>query len=306
MSHGRFTHLTLALLALAMFAMPVRAAEGEAAIDVAEEAAGPNLGNVSVSAGVDFTTEYFFRGIYQGPGNDEGIIIQPYLDLGFAINDTFSVYVGTWNSLITSDDDLGAAPGGGGDDGWYEADWYAGVSIALPANFTLDVAYVVLYGPSGGEIFAEEVDITLAYDDSEMWGGDFALNPYVMLAIETDGGSDGFAIGDDEGIYLELGIEPSFEIVSGGDYPITLSIPVTVGIGIEDYYNLSGSGGDGLGFVDVGLVFSVPLSFIPSDFGSWSAHAGIHFLYLGSEAVHFDEKSDDFHYIGTFGFGFEY
>lgn len=299
MTHGRITHHTLAAaVALAVFISP--AAFAEEALP-AEEAAGPNLGAISISAGVDFTSEYFFRGIYQGPGNDEGIIIQPYLDLGFEINDWLSIYVGTWNSIITSDDDLGGA----GDENWYEADWYAGVSIALPENFSLDVAYVILYGPSIGNEFAEEFDITVAYDDSELWGGDFALNPYVMLAIEVEGGSDGFATSGDEGIYLELGVAPSFEIIPDGEFPVTLTVPVTVGIGIDDYYNASGSGGDGLGFVSVGLDFSVPLNFIPAEFGSWSAHAGVTYLHL-SEAEVFDEKGDDSHVIGTFGFGFEY
>lgn len=300
MTHGRITHHTLAaLVALAMFISPAAFAEEAAPVD---EAAGPNLGKISISAGVDFTSEYFFRGIYQGPGNDEGIIIQPWFDIGFEINDTVSIYAGTWNSIITSDDDLGNPAG---DENWYEADWYVGVSLALTEEVSLDVAYVILYGPSIGNEFAEEFDITLAYDDSELWGGDMALNPYIMLAIEVEGGSDGFATSGDEGIYLELGIEPSFEIIPEGDYPVTLSIPVTVGIGVSDYYNASGSGGDGLGFVSVGAVFSIPLSFIPADYGSWSAHAGVSLLYL-DEAEVFDEKGDDLHVIGTFGFGFEY
>ena len=54
-------------------ATPPAAAATEA--KPAEEAKGPNAGRVSISAGVDWTTAYFFRGIKQ---ETEDLILQPY------------------------------------------------------------------------------------------------------------------------------------------------------------------------------------------------------------------------------------
>ncbi|QNN21291.1 hypothetical protein HED60_03070 [Planctomycetales bacterium ZRK34] len=275
-----------------------------AAEEMMEAPAGPNLGKISLSGGVDFTNEYFFRGIYQGTGNDEGVIIQPYLDVSAELTDWLSVYVGTWNSLQTDSDDNNT----GSDETWYEADWYFGASIALPANFSFDVSYIILYGPSSAGIFAEEIDLSLAYDDSALWGDNFdGLQPYVTVAFETDGASDGI---EGEGVYYEVGIEPSFTVLESETMPVTLSIPMTAGFG-SDYYEWANpvTGNveeDEFGYFDIGLVASVPLSFIPSEYGAWSASVGVHGLFLGDTAEKIDETGDDFHVIGTFGIGFEY
>jgi hypothetical protein len=89
---------------------------------------------------------------------------------------------------------------------------------------------------------------------------------------------------------------------------------MTVGLGSNYYEFVDPSTGtledDTFGYFDVGLVASVPLSFIPSDYGSWSASAGVHFLFLGDTTEHADEGGssarDDFHLIGTFGISFAY
>jgi len=314
MSHGcRWHKLTIAAIVavLGLAATSAKAQNGEMA---------PNTGNISLSAGVDFTSEYFFRGIYQGPTQDTGVIVQPYLDVAIDVAEVdrygigaVSVYFGTWNSLATETED--GSDTGGADDVWYEADWYVGTAIDLPANLTLDLSYTVLYNPAGGDIFAEEIGVGLAYDDSEMWGQMFGrefggLQPYVHLAFETNGASDGF---EGRGIYLELGVEPSFTIVESETAPVDLAIPVTAGFSPDGRYYEADTDGDGLvdeddefGFVDVGLVASMPLTFVPADYGSWSASAGVHFLFLGDGAEALDETQEDFHVLGTFGIAMEY
>src|SRR5262245_27229744 len=104
---------TLAVLA----AVPVRAES-------------PNKGRLSLSAGSDFTTAYFFRGILQ---ERHGFIWQPYGELGFNLFTaeegssepvkTFSLFAGTWNS-IQSEKTLASGSGPGN---WYESDFYAGI-----------------------------------------------------------------------------------------------------------------------------------------------------------------------------------
>ena len=72
------------------------------AAQAAEEAKGPNRGNVSVRTGVEFPTHYFFRGILQ---EDHGFIAQPFLEAtvkayeGSAPLNSVSVTGGIWNSF---------------------------------------------------------------------------------------------------------------------------------------------------------------------------------------------------------------
>lgn len=270
-----------------------------------------NNGNISLSVSADVTNEYWFRGISQGSDNTEGVIFQPGADISVDLGSiavgeediSFAAYVGTWNSFTSN----------GGDSGWYESDVYAGVSVGLPMNLSADVAYIVLYGPGGGDEFAQEIDLSLAYDDSQLWndagidGMGFAgLQPYVLFAFETSGASDGSG---EEGVYMELGIEPSIVIVESEDYPITLSMPVTFGSSLDDYYVVDGED-EFFGFVSVGFGVGVPLAFIPAEYGEWEAGVGLTFLFLSNHLQDLSEQAgtddDDIRYIVTAGVSMSY
>jgi len=292
--------IVAAILAMTLVAPSARA-EGE-------ELAGPNTGNISLSINIDVATEYWFRGIAQ---ENQGAIVQPGIDVGFTLTDWCSAYIGTWNSLHghQNDDAIDA-------DIWYEADWYGGLTFTF-GDFGFDVGYINLYSPAFGGTFAQEIDLTFSYDDSDLLG-DWAMAPYVLVAFEFDGGSDN---GSNHGTYLEIGFGPSFTIIDSEEYPVTLSVPFTFGFSIDDYYENGNGEDDAFGFFQVGLDFSVPLSFIPAEFGSWSAHAGVNFIFLGDSAgsigLDFVDDAetvsgfgvtthDDFSVYGVFGIGFEY
>lgn len=256
----------------------------------------PNTGALGVSGGMDVVSAYWFRGIAQ---ENEGLIAQPYLTLSFRLNDNITVYAGTWNSLQNHTKDT-----------WYESDTTLGVSFALQGRFALDLAYINLYGPSGGDIFAEEFDITLSYDDSGLWGegSDFRLSPYVTLAMEVDGGSDGLGKVGNRGRYLELGIAPSFAL--GGSGGITLYVPVTVGLNLGDYYENAAGVNSTFGFADIGVVAAIPLA--SSRYGSWSLTAGVHAIRPGNAAreisvTDFKVVDDrNVYFWGGVGIGFSY
>jgi len=260
---------------------------------------GPNLGNVYLSTGFDVTTQYYFRGIFQ---ENEGAIVQPWLDFGITLFEgddvTIDVYSGFWNSIHSGP----SGSEGNGGDAWYELDWYSGVAVGLPGGFAVDVSYVNYYNPNGGTSFAEEIGIGLSYDDSEMLQ-EFALSPYVFLAYEIDGAADGM----DEGTYLELGIEPSFTIVESEDYPVDLAIPVAVGLSLDDYYQDASGSDETFGFASVGLVASMPLSFIPAEYGEWGVSGGVTVLFLGAntdDTVY--NGADEVEIVGTVGVSMSY
>jgi hypothetical protein len=101
----------------------------------AEEAKGPNTGRLSISAGVDWTSAYFFRGIKQ---ETEDLILQPYGELSIKLVDqagaltALSLTGGFWNSLHTGptgSDSLTASD----PEVWYEFDGYVQLSAVLLA-----------------------------------------------------------------------------------------------------------------------------------------------------------------------------
>lgn len=243
-----------------------------------EEIAPINDGNWSFELTLDVVTAYWFRGISQGPSNDRGFI--PQLGASAEVllfeEEDFSVsyFLGTWNSFTSSN-----ASGSAGS-GWYESDLYTGFSVGLPHGFSAGISYVLLYGPSAGGEFAQEIDIELAYDDSAIMedaGVPFSLAPYVLFVFETSGGSDGGTPGG----YFEAGIEPSFVVLESEEYPVTLSVPVTIGLNMYDYYEFGTGSDDLFGFLDIGLVAGVPLTMIPAEYGAWDLSAGVHFTILG-------------------------
>lgn len=280
-----------------------------------EEAAGPNLGAIKLTAGFDIVTQYNLRGVNI---EDQGFIIQPWVDFTTAVYEgdavpgveAIALKVGTWGSFQEASVNTLGHPA------WFEQDIYGGVEIDMAWDLTGTVVYLYRQDPEFPGNYAEEVDITLAYDDCALWEGTLdlpgfkGLQPHVMVAIETDGSLDGVGNGGD--VYYEIGIEPSVCIVESEDWPVTLSIPVTLGMG-EDYYEyINPKNGaledDSYGYISVGLVCSVPIKCVPAEFGTWEAHAGVDFIFLGdgAEALTGNTKLDDTEIVGTAGVSMSY
>ena len=282
-----------------------------------EEAGGPNMGAIQIKSGSDVVTQYNFRGMNI---EDQGFIFQPWLDIIVALTEGenipgvegISFKMGTWGSFQD------ASPSTIGHPQWFEQDIYGGFQLDLACDLTGEVLYIYRKDPEGlveGGVYAEEVDITLAYDDSALWEGTLdipgfkGLQPHVLVAIETDGAADFVGNGGD--VYYEIGIEPSACIVQSEDWPVTLSVPMTIAFG-SDYYEYFDSNGqltdDSYGYFSIGLVCSVPLKYVPAEFGQWEAHAGVNFLVLGegAEALTGNTELDDTEIVGTAGVSMTY
>jgi len=275
----------------------------------AQEEAPVNSGAISVSAGADVTSKYYFRGLLQ---EDQGLIIQPWAEIGATVLEketgpiqTVSVFGGIWNSFHdTKTGDM--TTGGNGASSWYEADLYAGASVGLDGGFSTGITYTAYTSPNDAFSTIQEVSVSGSFDDSEFWGDSgFALSPSAVVAFELDNTAT-LSSPSSEGIYLGLGISPSMEVVQSEDYPITLSVPVTVGLGLDDYYVEAATGDDELfGYASVKPTASMPLGFMPDKFGDWEGYVGVEFLYLG-DATEDDNNGDDFEVIGSIGLSMAY
>ncbi len=230
---------------------------------------------VESSIGVDMTNQYFFRGIVQ---ENQGAIAQPWIDFVFPLgegeNTSWSFNIGTWNSLH----DGPTGSGGAGMSMHYELDAYAGIGVDFAENWSSSVSYVVLYSPNSAFATVKELDISISFDDSGLFGGESSsfsgVQPSVTLAWELDGQSDG---GDDEGIYLEVGIEPAFDLID----PVSASFPVVTGFSLSNYFEFATGSDDFFGFAQVGVSLSTPLNFLPARLGSWNLSGGVSRLFLG-------------------------
>jgi hypothetical protein len=298
----------LALAAWLAAAAPIAAQEqkpatdGQAA-DKTAEPAGPNTGRLSLSAGVDWTSAYFFRGIKQ---ETEDLILQPYGELGIKLVDqagaltSLTVTGGVWNSFHTgptgSDSPTASDP-----KVWYEFDGYVRLSAVLWEDLTTYALYTAYVSPNDAFGTVQEIALGVGYNDAKLLGL-FALNPSVLIAFEIDGQADA---GADNGVYVQIGIAPGYTFLAESAYPISISVPLSVGLSLSDYYEFGTGSDDTFGYFSGGATVSVPLAFIPPAFGKWLVKAGVTVLYLGDNLKTVND-GDRVQVIGTAGLAFTY
>ena len=244
--------------------------------------------NITGDIGFSFVSTYYSRGILQGPQGKAGFDFEPYMDLYFKLYEDdkatvlnkVQLQLSFWSNIAS---DTKPGLGGAATKGlsnWTEFDWMPGIQFVLAKNFTLTVSYFEFDYPAQGASPQRSINSTIAYNDADLLGM-WALNPHFTYLQELTGNPNGghvglgLAGGNKLGQYYEIGIAPSFTFMKSSKYPITLTLPVTGGFGSNGFY------GTGFGYASAGGNFSVPLAFIPSSFGSWTANAGGTYYYLG-------------------------
>ncbi len=270
----------------------------EAPADVAGGEPGSRL---AFKFGADYTTAYYFRGIRQ---EDRGFIIQPYAEMGFDLISTdegsLTLIAGIWNSF--HDHATGATNNSDLVDKWYEADLYAGLAGSI-GDFSLGMTYIYYTSPNGAFSTIQELDFSVGYDDSSHWGDStFAINPSVVVAIETAGANaDG---GMNRGVYIQPGIAPGFTAAMGPLGDVAFSFPIAVGLSLSDYFENAGGGDETFGYASVGAkaAFQLPM---PEEFGVWSLTGGVQVLFLGDSTKAIN-GGDDSEVIGSVGLLIEF
>ena len=271
----------------------------EAVQEQQEEDTGPNTGKISVLAGIDLATAYYFRGYNQ---EDTGIILQPYANLYVKLHEgeeqTVTAYVGTWNSWH----EVGTLADPGAPGQWYESDFIAGVDWGI-APFTIGFIYTAYTYPGGAFDTIQELGVKLSWDDADFAEDKlpFALKPYIGVYAETndENGSEDW--------YGEIGINPGvYTIDEDGKYPVSLSVPITVGFSLKDYYFDDGGDETFLGYGSIGLTAGVPMAFIPEDYGTWTLTGSVQYIHLFAETLDDLNAGDDWDVIGKVGISVAY
>lgn len=269
--------------------------------------AGPNTGRISLSAGLDVPTDYYFRGIVQ---ETEDYILQPYGEVTFKLVEragpmsNLGFTLGLWNSLHGGP--TGVEGGAGGVEStdpkiWYEADFYARLGATWWDNLTTALIYTAYMSPNDRFRTVQELALSVGYNDAGLLGP-FALNPSLLVAFELDGQADA---GRHRGVYLQLGVAPGVTFLEKSRTPVTITFPLLVGLSLSEYYEFGTGDDDTFGYFSGGVNAAVGLGFIPASFGSWSLKAGVSVLTLGDNLRRVNNR-DDVEVIGTIGLAFTY
>ena len=252
--------------------------------------ADPNSGAITFTGGIDFPTKYVFRGIVQEA--DSKLTMFPYGDLGISFYSgdggikSASVNFGVWDALMTG------SSGSDGDTGklHYEEDFYTTLTLGFGGGVSLGTTYTAYTSPNGMFNTAHELMFKVA--KAHM------LAPYGTIAFELDGQADG---GSNEGVYLELGVGPSWPLADG---KVTFAVPVKFGLSLSDYYE--GADGDStFGFFQAGALFTIPFSDATNKFGAWNFHGGVDFYAFGDTTKAFN-NGDSGKVVASFGIGVVY
>ncbi len=222
------------------------------------------------SFGIDYASHFVSYGGDVWGGGDDFYGSQAtnfaHVDLGAELPNGFAVTFGVWSDINNNaDDTLGG--------NIQEIDIYGGVSYTYNA-LTLGVTYQQWYYASEVERI---LDLSAGYDDSGLWGdSDFALNPSFVTHIRVKGQP-----GQDEGAVFVGAVEPAFPLTDGENWPVTLSIPTSIGFLTDDF-----QGGDGgFGYASVGGTATIGLSAIPVGYGDWSVALNTTYYHTDKSAI---------------------
>lgn len=242
---------------------------GPAPAKAPKNAAAPAAeSSITGDVGIDVASDYYFHGILQ-QGN--GSILQPYGNLSLKVSeggvfDSVSVDVGIWNSFH------GRRGVAGQNSNWFEFDFTTGLTLNK-GNWSISPKYIRYSSPGNYFGNSSAAALRIGYNDSDALGA-MSLQPYLWVEYEADGKSANGAAGSDGGLYYEVGISPSRTF---GD--LTVSVPVKLGLGSNDYYTTD----EAYGFSSVGVTASYALKSIPECLGDWSVYGNATFIHLGDD-----------------------
>ncbi|HVX83607.1 MAG TPA: hypothetical protein VH253_02210 [Phycisphaerae bacterium] len=261
--------------------------------------APPPASRIHGFADLRFNTAYITpRGLVV---EHEGLNVQPLV--GLALNvfsgdgpvNSVTLSAGTWGDLASHHP---------GSDLWNEEDFFTGFDVKFLDKF--DAAYTIMAWTFPDVSTKAEsdptteynMDLKLSFDDSA-YLKDFALHPYVDFFWNFAGASspvvsDALLGKNDHTFYVEIGGTPSYTLKAMANYPITFSLPTYFSFGDSSFWGETpGPGGQrsNLGVFSMGLKASVPLSFIPSDFGNWNAYVGVTWIHTCNPALSYVNES---------------
>ncbi|TDX28122.1 hypothetical protein DFO67_111101 [Modicisalibacter xianhensis] len=142
------------------------------------------------------------------------------------------------------------------DDGhWYESNWYLGLSARLGEHWLGAITQSGFSSPINDFDFTQETTLAAQYANESPLG---QLSPQLKVTKPVGEQDDGWLIA--------ANIAPQMPLTQG-HYPVTLSFPLEIGVGFDEYYGADRDAGQ---YLDVGVGASLPLKGISGDYGNWN------------------------------------
>ena len=223
---------------------------------------------ISGSAGVSYNSHFISYGadVWGGGDGFYGSRSTTFVwsDIAFDLS-PFSFNVGVWADI---NDNAPASIGGS----IQEIDWYVSLGYTIE-RVSLGVTYQQWNYAADIE---EILDLSVSFDDSGLLP--IVFNPSVVWHFRLDGNGS-----QAEGSVIVAGIGPSFTLNEESNYAVSVAFPVSVAFFVDDDFQ----GGDksGYAYSSLGVGLSVPLAFIPSSYGEWSAGADVLVYFTENDAI---------------------
>lgn len=239
-----------------------------------------NPGRIHVIGKLRLDTADYFRGAFDDvPERLDEVVFGPDLSLTFELLPRevgmlrdLTLTVGSQNGLADQ-----VQPTESENQWWYESNNFAGLAARLDEDWLLGLTYTIYTSPNDVSPTFQEVALAGRYT-GRLLG--VALGPQLKVVVPVDREDAAFKTG----VYTELSLAPSLRPFGN---VMTLSFPLTVGVGFDDYY---GPGSGTSAFGAAGVTVSFPLRFMPPGYGGWA-------FSVGGEAV---LRDDDIRRLSSF------
>lgn len=230
----------------------------------------PSPGRLHVHGSFTLRSADYFRGRYDGVGiinrTDEvdqlqmapslGVTLEVLKDVGMLTH--LNLVGGTVNSLAKR------PPGSPKTNFWYESNNYVGLVAAGGPALLAGLTYTAYTSPN--DEFPSSDELAVNFQWSGTLSGTWRLNPHVKAA---------WPLGS-RGVYVEGGIAPEVNLGMLLHAPLTLSFPLLLGVGVDEYY---GRNSDYTGYLQGGVVADLSLKrYIAASLGNWNLVASAHAL----------------------------
>lgn len=273
--------LSLAATAYSQEAPDVaRNSPGDGPVDAPQARESSRL---AIEGDVTWVTAYFSDGYNLG---DEGLFLQPQVTVAYEAvsNDQFTItpWANAWANITDQKYDGGRY--------FDELDLAVGVDVST-GRWTFGLEYIYYVSPTDTFDDVHEFGVSVAFDDSELTPLPFALNPYVSFHIEAEDK------GGPESSFIELGIEPEFEI---SQCPVTISVPIATVINVNEYYYASDGDETTFGVISAGLTATYQIN------DNWWVAGGVDYIYLLANSTIAANDDDRDEWIGRLAVGFSY
>jgi hypothetical protein len=295
MNHSKLPAIALAALVLigsgrAAFAGP----DDKPAPAIAPTPPPSPLPSVDLLANLEIASEYVTpRGMIV---HNQGVTLEPlilgfvnlYASKGWLTSVKFDG--GMWNDFSTDPVAKNAPYGSHPETHYTEIDPIAGFTFGLFKYVSFDVTYTAFVEQIESIGTSQHLNATLGFDDSSFMKG-FGFHPYITFWQELSGkATDADVPGSvlpanpnsghnpkpGSSFYFDIGIDPTYTFTSL--YGLKLEAPCRVLLPDSRFYGEYYGSASTVGIVELGARATVPLKFVPSSVGHWSAHLGYRYM----------------------------